>query len=144
MEFKTRYQRTKHPFVCVGESRTKQSAKAEADIHTIMAKYKKTGVLAHRQVYQGNYGDFTGVVDYQTALNIVIEADRMFQTIPAHIRKEFDNNPHAFLTFAENPANAARLVELGLAEAPRVPSGPQSGPASTAGPTPAPAPSQAP
>lgn len=98
-------------------SLTKQSFKDETDINFIIRKYHKTGIVEHVRRHQGRYGDFTNI-DFHEAMNAVAEARSMFESLPANVRKEFDNDPGVFLSFAEDPANLDRMVELGLAEAP--------------------------
>lgn len=99
-------------------SRAKQEFKAECDINSIMARYAKTGLLEHVNRYQGQYGDFSQVVDYQEALNLVSEAQHAFQSLPASIRSRFDNNPGKYLSFVQDPSNSAELVKMGLAVKP--------------------------
>mgnify|MGYP000064304778 CR=1 FL=1 len=98
----------------VGESLTQQSMAAETDINRIMKRYEKTGLLEHVNNYQGDYGDFTAAVDYHTALNQVMAARDMFMSLPASIRGEFANDPGLFLDFVEDPANRAKMEEMGL------------------------------
>ena len=96
-------------------SRTRQSFRDETDINTIMAKYARTGLLEHVNEHQGQYGDFTKVPeDYHDACNQVLAAEQMFQTIPAGIRARFNNDPGAFLDFADDPANEDEMRSLGL------------------------------
>lgn len=94
---------------------TKQAFKKDCDINYIMQKYEKTGVVEHLSRYNGQYGDFSDVQDYHSSLNQVIAADEMFMTLPAGVRKEFDNDPGKFLDFVGDPKNEDRMVELGLA-----------------------------
>jgi len=102
-----------------GESLTHQSAKDECDINRIMLKWQKTGVLTHAQNYEGQYGDFTHVTgDYQQHMNVVIEANEMFMTLPATVRKQFDNDPGEFLKFVDDPDNLEEMQRLGLAITP--------------------------
>ena len=61
----------------------------------ILRRYEKDGVLNHLNKYQGNFGDFTGAVDYHEAMNIVAKADQMFMDLPASIRARFGNDPGA-------------------------------------------------
>jgi len=103
-----------------GPGLTKQSFKDECDINKILVKYEKTGLLEHKNRYEGKYADVTGVVDYQTALNIVQDAEEAFMSLPARVRTEFDNNPHEFLEFAQNPENEDALIEMGLANPKRL------------------------
>lgn len=95
---------------------TKQSMRDECDINKLMSKYQKTGLMSHLARFQGRYEDVTGAVDYRTALDIVRSAQDMFMTLPSNVRAQFSNDPGEFLHFASNPANAGKLVELGLAK----------------------------
>lgn len=96
--------------------RTQQSFKDECDVNLIMKRFERTGVLDHLNVFEGSYGDFTELpTSYHEAVNQVIAAQDMFMTIPARIRAMFDNDPGKFLAFAEDPENAERMIELGLA-----------------------------
>ncbi len=98
-----------------GDGMAKQSFKEECDINTILKKYDKTGLIEHVSKYNGSYGDVTESVDYQTALNTVMSAESAFMSLPASIRTLFDNDPHRFLEFAQDPENAEELIEMGLA-----------------------------
>lgn len=114
----------------------KQSFQAECDINTIMSKYQKTGLIEHVQKFQGSYGDFTSVADYQLSLNQVLAAQEAFDALPSTVRARFQNNPGAMLAFLEDPANRDEAVKLGLVEPapsppPEAPSG-ASGEAGTA------------
>lgn len=99
-----------------GSSRTLQNFKDECNINNIMKKFERTGMLNHARQYEGGYGDFTDApVDFQEAMNIVLDAEKMFATVPAKVRKEFDNDPGKFLAFVDDPKNLDRARELGLA-----------------------------
>ena len=96
-------------------SMTEQSHRKACNINTIMAKYKKTGLLPIRQI-PAAYGDFSGAEDYMTSVNRIMMAQEEFMNLPADIRKQFDNSPGKFLEFVYNPENAQALVDMGLAE----------------------------
>jgi len=98
-----------------GQSRTKQSFKAECDINTILKKYQKTGLLSHVSQYQGRYEDLPSEIDYQQSLNAIIAAEESFSSLPSKIRARFGNDPAEFLQFVENPANENEMIDLGLA-----------------------------
>lgn len=98
-------------------SLTKQAMGAETDINNIMRKYEKDGIITHLAKHQGQYGDFSEVVDYHTALNTMIEADDAFASLPSRIRGEFNNDPGKFLDFVHDPKNIDKMVEMGLATA---------------------------
>ena len=79
-----------------------------------MAKYEKTGLLAHVNRHKGNYGDFMQATDYHSAMNQIIAAGEAFMTVPASIRARCENDPGKFLEFVQNPDNEAEMRELGL------------------------------
>ncbi len=105
-----------------GTSLAKQSFKEECDINTIMRKYEKSGLIAHLNKHQGQYGNFIGFQDYHASQNQILEARESFATIPAKIRAKFNNDPATFLEFAQNPDNLDQMIEMGLA--PPKPPGP--------------------
>lgn len=103
------------------QSMTKQSMKKESDINFIVAKYRKTGLIDHLAVHQGDYGEFEAI-DFHEAMLAVRDAEEMFLTVPSDIRKEFANDPGLFLNFVTDPANLDKMREMGLA--PPAPSSP--------------------
>jgi len=113
-------------FETTGESRTKQSEAQACDINHILRRYAKTGIVEHLNRYGGDYGDFTGVQDYQDSLNQVLAAREAFGSLPAKLRRRFENDPASFLAFVSDPANREEMMELGLLK-----------PASTPAPAPA-------
>ena len=96
------------------EIRTEQSHKGEVDVNQIMEKYVRTGTLEHRNEYVGQYGDVTGI-DFQTAMNIVVDAQNMFNDLPSSVRNKFQNDPARFLDFVQDAQNREELIEMGLA-----------------------------
>lgn len=104
--------------VFVQPSLAKQAFKKECDINAIMSRYEKSGLIAHVNRYQGDYGDFTDKPEYQEALNKVISAQEMFMTLPAKVRARFGNDPGEFLAFVEDEKNVPEMVKLGLAVIP--------------------------
>lgn len=99
----------KHPKY--GPSKTKQAAKGETDIPTILARHVKAETLDHLTRYQGEYGQFANI-DLMQARQIVDRGDEIFQRVPAEIRREFDNNPQRFFAYVNDPANADKLDKL--------------------------------
>lgn len=96
-------------------SKTKQAFKDECDINNIVARYKRTGAIDHFAEHGPQYGDFTGPT-FTDAMNTVTAANRMFQDLPANLRKRFENDPVQFLDFVQDPANAEEMYQLGLAD----------------------------
>lgn len=87
---------------------------ADCDINNIMKRYERDGLLTHVNQYQGQYGDFTEVLDYQSALQVVMNAEDCFMSLPAEVRKRFGNDPGEFLSFATNPENQDDMRRMGL------------------------------
>lgn len=113
--FKTAYgERSRKSFSTSGESLTKQSFKKECDINNIMNKYQKTGLVQHVSRYGGDYIDLGEPLDYQHSLNVVIQAQEAFDSLPSSVRKRFSNDPAEFLTFVSDPANEDDMRSLGL------------------------------
>jgi phage internal scaffolding protein len=100
-------------FVFTSPSRTKQSFRDECDINNILRQFNVTGQLPIDGV-QPQYGDFSGITDYQSALNAVMSAQDSFLALPAKVRARFDNDPALFVDFASDEANRDELKALGL------------------------------
>ena len=113
-------------------SRTKQSFKKECDVNNIVAKFRRTGLMDHVKRHQGFYDDFTNLQGYHQALNTVMSAQWMFDSLPADIRAQFNNDPASFLEFAQDPANQEAMREMGLLAG--GPVTPQEGPKRDGGP----------
>jgi len=104
-------------------SLTKQSFKKECDINEIVRKAAATGILP-AETRAKIYADFSDPMDYQTALNTVMDAQVQFENLPSKVREQFNNDPTKFLEFATNPENGTELVKMGLA----IPRKPESDP----------------
>jgi len=100
-------------FVFTRPSRTKQSFRDECDINNILRQFNVTGQLPIGSV-QPQYGDFSGITDYQSALNAVMAAQDSFLALPAKVRARFDNDPALFVEFASDEANKDEMRSLGL------------------------------
>jgi phage internal scaffolding protein len=94
-------------------SLTKQSFRDECDINNILRQFNVTGQLPAGSV-QPQYGDFSGITDYQSALNAVMAAQDSFLELPAKLRARFDNDPAIFLDFVSDEANKDEMKALGL------------------------------
>lgn len=99
---------------CEDESLAVQSAKEECDINTIVRKFGLTGELPS-DVKMPMSGDYTNVLDYQSALNVVIAADDAFMEFPAEVRARFANDPQKLFEFVSDKANLDEARKLGLA-----------------------------
>lgn len=108
---------------CGEPSRTQQNFKDECDINVIMERFGKTGQVPGN-LRLPSYDDFTGVTDFQSAMNAVREASEGFMELPAKLRAQFDNDPQLFLEFVADDANRDKAVELGLIKPPAADPGP--------------------
>lgn len=100
----------------VEPSRTRQEFADECDINNILRGYEKTGVISHIDPREPVYLDTTDVVDLQSAIEIVRVAEAAFMSLPAAVRREFDNDAVKWADFASDPANVEKMREWGLAE----------------------------
>lgn len=98
----------------VGNSRTKQSFKDDSNINNIMARYEKTEVIDHLQEKPGRFLDLPSGLDYQTAMNMSINARDAFDGLPGTIRAKFQNDPKTFFEFMEDSENDEEIMALGL------------------------------
>lgn len=95
-------------------SKTIQSEKDSCDINKILAKFKSTGLMTNVRQDKPLYGDFTNVVDYQTAVIQAQAAEESFMSLPAALRKRFNNDPGELIAFVENSENRSEAIKLGL------------------------------
>lgn len=98
---------------CEDETLALHSMAEECDINTIVRRFGLTGELP-QGLRMPEYGDFTAVVDYHTAMNAIREAEAVFNQMPAEVRLRFDNNPGHFVDFCADDENYDEAVKLGL------------------------------
>lgn len=113
-------------------SRTLQSPKDSCDINIIVERFKQTGELPSGNPMPPRFGDFAHALDYQSALNSVMNAHDEFDNLPSATRARFGNDPLQLLTFLDtldDPKNLAEAGKLGLVD----PNLPPHQPAPTAG-----------
>ena len=73
------------------------------------------------------YGDFTNVIDYETALQRVITAQESFDSLPAKLRDRFQNDPANLIEFLNDESNRDEAVKLGLINPPEKKDNPLNG-----------------
>jgi phage internal scaffolding protein len=99
--------------LCEDDSLAIQSARDECDINTIVKRFGLTGELPS-DFDMPQSGDFTGVGDYHSAMNLVRSAQEQFLRVPAAVRARFHNDPAEFMSFIDDDANRPEAVRLGL------------------------------
>lgn len=97
-------------------SLAKQEFAEEVDINTITRRFRLTGELP-RDVRMPTYQDFEGIVNYQDAMNSMVEAQAAFMMMPADVRARFANNPAYFVDFCSDEKNREEAIRLGLVPA---------------------------
>lgn len=102
------------PVISCGKSRTKQEFKDQCNVNLILKRYISSGELSHISTSIPQYGDYSQLIDYHSALNIVREAETSFGELPADIRKRFGHSPQQLLEFMNDPSNNEEAEKLGL------------------------------
>lgn len=111
----------------VGESRTRKEFLQESDINRLVKRYQETGSFydpvtslkgAKNKPF---FGDFTNIPDYQEALNIVIDAQDRFASLPSSLRDRFNNDPQALIDFVMDDKNREEAIKIGLIPEPEKP-----------------------
>lgn len=105
--------------LCEDPSRTQQSFAEECDINTICRRFGVTGMLP-QNVAPVLDSAFHEIFDYQSALNVMRQADESFMTMPAHVRARFHNDAGEFVDFVSDEDNRYEAIKLGLVMPPPV------------------------
>ena len=103
---------------CEDATLTQQHFKDETDINNILRQFNITGQLPEKTL-EPRYGDFTGVLDYHSALNAVIASQDQFMALPATLRARFENDPAKLIEFLDNKENLDEAINLGLVNKPQ-------------------------
>jgi len=111
----------KSVFFTVGPSLTRQEFADECDINAIMRRYEQAGAGVNGMPRNPNlepmYVDFTTLpTDLLGYMDMMNDAEKSFMTLPATVRREFDNSPVMFVEFAGNPDNIDQMRAWGLAK----------------------------
>lgn len=95
-------------------SLARQEFAEECDINTLMERYEKSGAFTHVNRALPIYMDCTQIPDLRGAIDVMREATASFNSLPAKVRREFDNDPQKFVDFARDPANVQQMKDWGL------------------------------
>lgn len=117
-----------HAFHTEGPSMTRQEMAAECDINTIMAQYDK--YISDPMMLLRQQGERYLPLDempqtLMESMQILQDASQAFYSLPAVVRKEFDNDPVAFTDYALDPNNIDQMRDWGLARPKPVEAPPQ-------------------
>lgn len=100
-----------------GHSLTRQEFAAECDINNLMERYQNQDIGAiMRAAGEPVYADFSEMPqDLMGFMKLMGDAENAFMTLPAQVRREFDNDAMRFVDFASDPANLSQMRGWGLA-----------------------------
>lgn len=99
-------------------SKTDKSWKKDCDVNEIVRRFNKTGQITHLRNTQGVYADVSEITDLKTALETVQNAQNAFDSLPAELRKKFDNDPQKMIEYLQDPKNNDEAYKLGLKSRP--------------------------
>lgn len=106
----------------VGErSLTKQSFKDQADVNLVVRRYATEGTLPYVNPRPGVFGDVSGAVQLQEAIELVRDANDSFQGLPSSVRTLADNSAVNFLQMLSTPDGVSDLQEVGFLPTPPAP-----------------------
>jgi len=98
-------------------SRTKQSFRDAADINSIVAKARKTGILGDPTSIGSRkavFGDFSSSGDFMAVQNRLVAVRNAFDELPSDVRLKFNNDPASLIDFMADSRNDAEAIKLGL------------------------------
>lgn len=95
-------------------SLTEQTHKDQVKIQNIVKKHGAQAMCQHVEAFGGTYQNLASMPEFHDAQNIISEASSMFETIPARIRLQFNNDPATFLGFIQDPKNVEDIKNLGF------------------------------
>lgn len=102
---------------CKDKSRTQQSDLKDSDMNEIVRKFGLTATIPVG-VRMPEYGDFTGVGDFRSAMDAVRGAQESFMALPAALRARFSNDPQMLMDFLAKDENREEAVKLGMVNKP--------------------------
>lgn len=77
------------------------SFRDSSEISAVVARFINTGDPTVFDVKKGVYGDFTQFPKtYAEALQLKIDADRMYDNLPVYVKEQFDNDRNKFFALS--------------------------------------------
>lgn len=100
-------------FTPVGPTLTKLDQQQEADINNIVRQFGLGKPLPYTRAIP-TFDDFSGISDYQEAMELLREASAAFAALPSDVRDKLGNDPSRLVAIASDPKAREKLTELGL------------------------------
>jgi len=88
-----------HASAVSSDSLTQQHLGVEMDINTILRRFNVTGA-APLGASSPVYGDFSGIEDWQSAIEKVEKVQEDFMKFPPDVREHFGNSPGGLIEYA--------------------------------------------
>lgn len=98
------------------ESQTVQSDADLADLNKIIARYKKTGIVAGLNEAQGQFLDVSQHQDFAEVMRTARAAEMEFMKLPSKVREEFGHDVANWLDAAFDRDKREALVDSGVIE----------------------------
>lgn len=96
-------------------SKTIQSEYPQTTIDYYLRRYSQTGILGDPlRGQKAQYGDFSDLSDFAEMQNKVAQTKEYFASLPAEIRRKFNDDVNQFVGFVADPENVDVCVELGI------------------------------
>jgi len=94
------------------ETLVQQSPAQDQDINQIVKRYGITAAMPFGAA-AGIYADFSGITDYEDAVELVERAFNQFMTLPADVRERFGNDPNEMVRQVQlmSPTEFAAFAE---------------------------------
>jgi len=112
----SRYKRPSVPGISGFEhTLAQQQFRDETNINLIVERAARTGDMSvFTPPERQQFIDTSVYEDYQSALHTLETVEDDFYSLPASVRKEFDNDPQSYVAFMSDDSNYDKAVELGL------------------------------
>lgn len=96
------------------EKLTESSGKEASLISNILKRFTVEDLAQQQEDLKLSYGDATAFADYQGSLNLVLEVEEKFATLPAELREKFDNDAALYVDMINDPDKKEELEAMGI------------------------------
>lgn len=97
--------------ICKDPSLTIESEALDTDINEIVRRFGITGKMPENHRIP-QYGDYSEITDYASAVDAVNKANDNFMAMPAETRAKFQNDPGLFLEWTNELNDKGELANL--------------------------------
>lgn len=108
------------PVVHCNDGRVKKEFRKACNINTIVAKYRRTGMVSSLNQARPVFADVSQIGDFRSIVHRVRRAEEAFEALPAYVRKRFNHDSAQLVAFMQDEKNRDEAIKLGLIEKPEV------------------------